>query len=232
MRGDAVMATACVRTVGDCRWPPCPARRPGRRAPPRAAAGSLAASAAANAPGIIRAVGAENQYAALSARLAGSTCSHRDDVQPDTDPHTFEASPAVAREVTRPAHCAERPWLRRVHGHHREGRARLRAHVIACSSCCSFRTPPPTRTCGTTRRRCRRWPTRSPPPWRGSSPNTRPTQGQRASRTAAQPLDAAITASRRPTRAPRSRHRAGRRLPADRPSARGTRRRGRSRPTS
>jgi len=51
-------------------------------------------------PGVVDAVGAENQYADVIAQIGGryvQVSSVLDD--PNTDPHTFESSPSVAREV-------------------------------------------------------------------------------------------------------------------------------------
>ena len=53
-------------------------------------------------PGVIRAVGAENQYADVLSQIGGryvSVSSILDN--PNTDPHTFEASTSVAEEVSR-----------------------------------------------------------------------------------------------------------------------------------
>ena len=53
------------------------------------------------ASGVVRAIGAENQYADVLSQVGGryvQVTSILDD--PNTDPHTFESSPAVAREVS------------------------------------------------------------------------------------------------------------------------------------
>jgi zinc/manganese transport system substrate-binding protein len=51
--------------------------------------------------GLIEAIGAENEYASVIAQVGGKYV-HADAIMsnPNTDPHTFEASPAVAREIT------------------------------------------------------------------------------------------------------------------------------------
>ncbi len=52
--------------------------------------------------GVIVAVGAENEYANVLSQIGGkyiSVSSILDD--PNTDPHTFEASPSVAQEISR-----------------------------------------------------------------------------------------------------------------------------------
>jgi zinc/manganese transport system substrate-binding protein len=53
------------------------------------------------ASGTIEAIGAENEYASVIAQIGGKYV-HADAIMsnPATDPHTFEASPAVAREIS------------------------------------------------------------------------------------------------------------------------------------
>ncbi len=61
---------------------------------------STTGSATTQKPGVINAVGAENQYANVLAQIGGryvSVSSILDN--PNTDPHTFESSPGVAEEV-------------------------------------------------------------------------------------------------------------------------------------
>jgi zinc/manganese transport system substrate-binding protein len=67
-------------------------------------AGLLAAacsdSSAGTRPGVVVAVGAENQYANVIAQIGGKYVAvSAIESNPNTDPHTFEASPAVAREI-------------------------------------------------------------------------------------------------------------------------------------
>jgi len=59
------------------------------------------ASTAASAAQVINAVGAENEYANVLSQIGGRYV-HVSAIlaNPDTDPHTFEASPQVAREVS------------------------------------------------------------------------------------------------------------------------------------
>jgi zinc/manganese transport system substrate-binding protein len=66
-----------------------------------AISGCGAASSAAHAkPGQIVAVGAENEYANVISQIGGSYVSvSAIESNPNTDPHTFEASPSVAEEV-------------------------------------------------------------------------------------------------------------------------------------
>jgi zinc/manganese transport system substrate-binding protein len=58
-------------------------------------------SAGANSSGVINAVGAENEYANVLAQVGGRYV-HVSSIlnNPNTDPHTFEASTSVAREVS------------------------------------------------------------------------------------------------------------------------------------
>jgi len=68
------------------------------------AVGLLAAacsdSSAGTTPGVVVAVGAENEYANVIAQIGGKYVTvSAIESNPNTDPHTFEASPAVAREV-------------------------------------------------------------------------------------------------------------------------------------
>ena len=64
-----------------------------------AACGSAAPSSPA-APGVVHAVGAENQYANVIAQIGGRYVQVAAvESNPNTDPHNFEASPAVAQEL-------------------------------------------------------------------------------------------------------------------------------------
>jgi zinc/manganese transport system substrate-binding protein len=66
---------------------------------PSAAGGSSTAAAASTAK--ITAIGAENEYADVIAQVGGKYVQASSIMSnPNTDPHTFEASPAVAREIT------------------------------------------------------------------------------------------------------------------------------------
>jgi zinc/manganese transport system substrate-binding protein len=61
---------------------------------------SIGASAAGTVPGKIVAVGAENEYADVISQVGGQYVQVSAIMSnPNTDPHTFEASPAVAREI-------------------------------------------------------------------------------------------------------------------------------------
>ena len=65
-----------------------------------AVAGCGAASANGGGPGQINAVGAENAYASVISQVGGRYVHATAIVSnPNTDPHTFEASPDVARAV-------------------------------------------------------------------------------------------------------------------------------------
>ena len=62
---------------------------------------SIGASAAGTDPGKIVAVGAENEYADVISQVGGQYVQASAIMSnPNTDPHTFEASPAVAREIS------------------------------------------------------------------------------------------------------------------------------------
>jgi zinc/manganese transport system substrate-binding protein len=61
----------------------------------------LAATPAGARGGVIHAVGAENQYANVIAQIGGRYVSvSAIESNPNTDPHSFEASPSVAQEVS------------------------------------------------------------------------------------------------------------------------------------
>ena len=59
------------------------------------------ATAGASTPGVINAIGAENEYANVLSQIGGRYV-HVSSIlnNPNTDPHTFEASPSVAQEVS------------------------------------------------------------------------------------------------------------------------------------
>ena len=66
-----------------------------------AATGCASSSASTSSTGVINAVGAENQYANVLSQVGGRYV-HVSAIldNPNTDPHAFEASPQVAREVS------------------------------------------------------------------------------------------------------------------------------------
>ena len=65
-----------------------------------AIAGCTTAHGAATRPGVISAVGAENEYANVLSQIGGKYVQVSAILDnPNTDPHTFEASPQVANEV-------------------------------------------------------------------------------------------------------------------------------------
>ena len=59
------------------------------------------AATGASTPGVINAIGAENEYANVLSQIGGKYV-HVSSIlnNPNTDPHTFEASPSVAQEVS------------------------------------------------------------------------------------------------------------------------------------
>ena len=65
-----------------------------------ALAALLAVSATAHAAAPIRAIGVENEYADVVAQIGGKYVEVQAiETDPNTDPHSFEASPKVAREI-------------------------------------------------------------------------------------------------------------------------------------
>ena len=77
------------------------------------AACSSNGTAATSTSGVIRAVGAENEYANVLEQIGGKYVAVSSILNnPNTDPHTFEASTSVAQEVSQAGiGCAERRWL-------------------------------------------------------------------------------------------------------------------------
>ena len=68
----------------------------------RCSASCATGAAAASKSGVIVAVGAENEYASVLAQIGGKYVSVSSILDnPNTDPHTFEASPSVAEEIAR-----------------------------------------------------------------------------------------------------------------------------------
>ena len=63
--------------------------------------GCGSSAAASSGSGVVNAVGAENEYADVMSQIGGQYV-HVSSVlnNPNTDPHTFESSPSVAREVS------------------------------------------------------------------------------------------------------------------------------------
>jgi zinc/manganese transport system substrate-binding protein len=115
------------------RATPClPARRsvPGLLAAATATALALSAGlilpalpavpAGASSPGLIDAIGVENEYASVLSQIGGRYVSVSSILNnPNTDPHTFEASPEVAREVAAAKLIVQNgvgydPWMNRI----------------------------------------------------------------------------------------------------------------------
>jgi zinc/manganese transport system substrate-binding protein len=60
-----------------------------------------APAAAASTPGVIKAIGTENEYADVLSQIGGKYVRVSSILNnPNTDPHTYEASPSVAQEVS------------------------------------------------------------------------------------------------------------------------------------
>ena len=91
-----------------------------------ASAGRASARAASASGGLIAAVGAENEYANVISQIGGRYVRvSAIESNPNTDPHSFEASPSVAQEVSAAAaRRAERRRLRLLHEQHRGRLAR------------------------------------------------------------------------------------------------------------
>jgi zinc/manganese transport system substrate-binding protein len=64
-------------------------------------AGACGTSTGSNRPGVINAIGTENQYADVLSQIGGKYVDVSSILNnPNTDPHTFEASPRIAEEVS------------------------------------------------------------------------------------------------------------------------------------
>ena len=84
---------------------------------------SSATPSSSSTPGVINAIGAENEYANVLSQIGGKYV-HVSSIlnNPNTDPHTFESSPERGAGGQRgPADRAERRGLRHLHEHDRVG---------------------------------------------------------------------------------------------------------------
>ena len=125
------------------------------------ASGASGASASGPKSSVINAVGAENEYANVLSQIGGKYVKVSSILNnPNTDPHTFEASTSVAEEVSQAQLIVQNgvgydsfmndiesasPNLE-PQGHRGPTRPRPPGQT------------PRIRTCGTARRRCRPWP--------------------------------------------------------------------------
>jgi hypothetical protein len=107
--------------------------------------------------GVINAIGAENEYADVLGQIGGRYV-HVSSIlnNPNTDPHTFESSPSVAEEVSAAQLIVQNgvgydTFMNKIESASPNS-ARKVIVVQTCSGCPTARR---TRTCGTTRRRCR-----------------------------------------------------------------------------
>jgi zinc/manganese transport system substrate-binding protein len=93
----AALPLAAVLLVSACSSSPVSSGAPASSASASRATGQ---SAAAASTATITAIGAENEYASVIAQVGGQYVQTSSIMSnPNTDPHTFEASPAVAREI-------------------------------------------------------------------------------------------------------------------------------------
>jgi zinc/manganese transport system substrate-binding protein len=79
-----------------------------------------AGPAGASTPGVVNAIGTENEYANVLSQIGGKYVSVSSILNnPNTDPHTFEASPQVAQEVASARLIVQNgvgydPWMSRI----------------------------------------------------------------------------------------------------------------------
>ncbi len=156
MRGGAVKVRI-VRRAARAATPDCAvatARGRRRRSPPPSCRRARSARPRPGRSGKIVAVGAESEYADVISQVGGKYVQVTAIVSnPNTDPHSFEASPSGRpRDQRGPARRAERRRLRHVHDHDRGRRAELGAqgHRRAEAARAAGHARP-TRTCGTSR---------------------------------------------------------------------------------
>ena len=132
--------------------------------------------------GRIVAVGAENEYANVISQIGGKYVSVTAIMSnPNTDPHTFEASPSVAETVSAAELVVQNgvgydTFMNKIES----ASSNSSRKVIDVQTLLGLPDAHRTRTSGTTRRRCRRW----PPRWsrisrrsrRLTPPTSRPTR--------------------------------------------------------
>ena len=131
------------------------------------------ATATADSNTTITAVGAENEYANVISQIGGKYV-HVTAIEsnPNTDPHSFEASASVAQLVSSAGLVVQNglgydTLHEQDRGRGRRTPAQGHRRAALCSAC---RTARLTRTCGTSRPPCRPWPRRWPATWPRSSP--------------------------------------------------------------
>ena len=139
-------------------------------------AGSAGVAGAATNGGRVVAVGAENEYANVIGQIGGKYVTVSAVMSnPNTDPHTFEASPTVARRSPGRGSSSKTDSVTTTTWTRSNRLAGAQRKVIDVQTLLDLPTSPRTRTFGTTRRRCRRSPRRSPPHCRRCNRPTRPT---------------------------------------------------------
>ena len=128
-------------------------------------AAPAAPAASASTPGIIKAIGTENEYADVLSQIGGKYVQVSSILDnPNTDPHTFEASPSVAQEVSAASLIVQNgvgydTFMNKIESATPNSAAQGASWSSTFSACPTTR---PTPTFGTRPRRCRR----SPRPWR------------------------------------------------------------------
>ena len=133
-----------------------------------------AGSPAAASPGVINAIGTENEYANVMGQIGGSYV-HVSSIlnNPNTDPHTYEASPSVAQEVSAAQLIVQNGvgydnFMNTIES----GRRTRSRKVLIVQDLLGCRRAPPTHTSGTHPRRCRRLRRRWRMRWRRSNRRT------------------------------------------------------------
>ena len=146
------MRTRAASSPPPCRWQPSCWRADAHRLQPPGG------SATSGDSGTITAIGAENEYASVIGQVGGKYV-HAEAIMsnPDTDPHTFEASPSVAREISQAdSSCRTASATTTGSPVSRRRPPIPAARSSTCSTCSACQIPRRTRTCGTTGHHARR----------------------------------------------------------------------------
>ena len=114
----------------------------------------------ANGATVISAVGAENEYANVLGQIGGRYVRVSAVLDnPNTDPHTFEASPKLAQEVSSAQLIVQNgvgydSWMNKIES----ASPNPKRKVITVQQVLGLPDSTPNPHLGMTRRRCRRWP--------------------------------------------------------------------------